>query len=285
MQLKIVLCPVDFSDLAKKELALAVEVCEAFRAHLVLHHNQAVVSPGLTRAWEWNEVHRADHTSPVEAENRMRKILAELPKTVSAEASISSGPLGPVILEIASRLPADLIVLGSHGWSTADHASVSERIIEHSPCPVLTIQEGEGVVERFRLHAAEGEVIKVVVPTDLSDSAKKAVDYSFDLARKTRVELHLLHVLPRGSAYLTIDAAQQQLSSLVPTDIVDKTKGHVRQGDPIKEILSFSRHIDASFVVMGEHARGFLRHFFTKDTAREVLHRAACPVWFIPSGS
>ena len=32
---KIVLCPIDFSDLSQQELALAVEVGEAFGAHLV----------------------------------------------------------------------------------------------------------------------------------------------------------------------------------------------------------------------------------------------------------
>ena len=33
---------------------------------------------------------------------------------------------------------------------------------------------------------------------------------------------------------------------------------------------------------MGEHAPGFFRHYFTHDTAREVLHRARCPVWYVP---
>jgi nucleotide-binding universal stress UspA family protein len=282
MQLKIVLCPVDFSDLAKRELALAVEVCETFGARLVLHHNLALISPGLTRAWEWNAVHRAEQTSSVDAEARMRELLAELPKTVCAEASISAGPLGPALLEIAARLPADLIVLGSHGWSSADHASVSERIIDHSPCPVLTIQEGKEVTQRFRLRAPDGEMTTVVVPTDLSECARRAVEYAFDLARTTPIAIHLLRILPSGSASAADDAAQHELSGLVPADLVGKTTCHVSQGDPIKEILRFSHQIDAGFIVMGEHARSFFRRFLTKDTAREVLHRAPCPVWFIP---
>ncbi len=281
---RIVLCPIDFSDLARQELALAVEVGEAFGAHLVLHHNLAAVSPGFTRAWEWNEVHRADATSSTKAEAKLRQLLAELPKNLSAEATVSSGPLGTILLELARQLPADLVVLGSHGWSTDDHASVTERIIERSPCPVLTIQEGPGT-HHFRLRAAaDGAAVPVVVPIDLSDAGERVVAYAAELARAVPLRLHLLHVLPGGSSYLTLETAERRVNDLIPTDLLARAEGHVQQGDAIAEILKFSQRIDPAFMIMGEHARSFLRRLFTKDTARQLLHRAPCPVWFVPPG-
>ncbi len=281
---KIVLCPIDFSDLSRQELALAVEVGEAFGAHLVLHHNLAAVSPGFTRAWEWNEVHRADTASSTKAEAKLRQLLAELPKTLSVEATVSTGPLGTVLLELARQLPADLVVLGSHGWSTDDHASVTERIIERSPCPVLTIQEGPGT-HRFRLRAAaDATAVPVVVPVDLSDEGARVVDYAVELARVVPLRLHLLHVAPGGSSYLTLETAERRVNDLIPTDLLERAEGHVQEGDAIGEILKFSQRIDPAFMIMGEHARGFFRRFFTKDTARQLLHRAPCPVWFVPPG-
>jgi len=280
-RLKIVLCPIDFSDLSRQELALAVEVGEAFGAHLVLHHNLAAVSPGLTRAWEWNEVHRADEASAAKAEARMRQLLAELPKGVSAEASLTSGPLATVLLELARQLPADLVVLGSHGWSTLDHASVTERIIERAPCPVLTLQEGSA--PRFRLRAAaDGTAVPVVVPTDLSEEGQRVVEYAVELAHKLPLLLHLLHIVPSGSSYMTLETAQRRVNDLIPTDLLAQTECHVKQGDSIEEILKLSQLMEPAFMIMGEHARSFFRRFFTKDTAREVLHRAQCPVWFVP---
>lgn len=279
---KIVLCPIDFSDVSRQELALAVEVGQALGAHLVFHHNLAAVSPGFTRAWEWNEVHRSEPASAAKAEARMRDVLAEVPKGVSAEASISSGPLATVLLELARQLPADLVVLGSHGWSTEDHASVTERIIERCPCPVLTVQEGP-TAQRFRLRCATaGEAVPVVVPADLSDDAQPAVAYAVELARLVPLRLHLLHVVPTGSSYLTLEAAQRHVNDLIPTDLLARAESHVQQGDSIDEILKFTRRIDPAFMIMGEHARGFIRRIFTKDTARQVLHRASCPVWFVP---
>jgi len=279
---KIVLCPIDFSDLSQQELALAVEVGEAFGAHLVLHHNLAAVSPGFTRAWEWNELHRRDAASSAQAETKMRQLLAGLPKNLSVEATVSSGPLATILLELARQLPADLMVLGSHGWSTDDHASVTERIIERSPCPVLTIQERPGT-HHFRLRAAaDGAAVPVVVPIDLSDAGERVIDYAVELARAVPLRLHLLHVLPGGSSYLTLETAERRVNDLIPTDLLEQAEGHVQQGDSIAEILRFSQRLDPAFMIMGEHARGFLRRFFTKDTARQLLHRAPCPVWFVP---
>jgi nucleotide-binding universal stress UspA family protein len=280
-QVKIVLCPIDFSNLAKQEMALAVEVCEAFGAQLVLHHNQSAISPGLTRAWEWNELHQADDVSTAKAEERLRTLLAELPRSVSATASVSHGPVGIVLLEMARQLPADLVILGSHGWSTPDHASVSERLIEQCPCPVLTIHEG-GASGHFRLRPAPGHTpVPVVVPTDFSASGQRAVDYAFGLARQVPLHVHLLHIMGRGKE-AQLEAAGRTLNDLVPADLAGQTHCHVEQGDAIEHILEVSQRLDASFIVMGEHARSFLSRFFTRDTARQILHRACCPVWFVP---
>ncbi len=279
---KIVLCPIDFSDLSRQELALAVELCETFGARLVLHHNLAAVSPGLTRAWEWNEVHRAEDASSAKAEQRLRAVLAELPKTVTAEATISSGPVAGIVLELAKQLPADVMVLGSHGWSSGDHASVTERIIDGSPCQVLTVHDGV-TATNFRLRPVNGHPpARVVVPTDLSDEARRVTDFAFTLARRVPLELHLLHVAPRGRGQMDLESAERRLNDIVPNDVAAQTECHVRQGDAIEEILAFTQGTNPGFMLMGEHARSFLRRFFTRDTARELLHRAPCPVWFVP---
>lgn len=283
--LRNVLCPIDFSDLARQELALAVEVCKAFKARLLLHHNVAAVPPGMTRAWEWNEVHKSDGISNARAEARLREIMEGLGRDVSVSSSISSGPLGAVLLELAQQLPADLLVLGSHGWSTEDHASLTERLIDRSPCPVLTVHDGVPV-NRFRLPVDQGgdcDTVPVMVPTDLSKGAGEAIHYTFGMARLLPLQVHLLHVVPRGTAPAQIEAAEQRLQSQIPPDFASRAQCHVEQGDAADTILDASHGLEARCIVMGEHTRNLFRRFFTKDTAREVMHRAPCPVWFVPA--
>jgi nucleotide-binding universal stress UspA family protein len=280
-EIKNVLCPVDFTELTRGELALAVDVCQAFGARLVLHHNLEAPPPGLTRVWEWNEQHRTGEISEPEAERRLRGLIAELPAGVDAQAALSRGPVGAVLLELARTLPADVVVLGTHGCSNQDHTSLGERMIDACPCPVLTIANGAHV-EPFRLRSATpSSRTPVVVATDLSEAARRAVQYAIELARAAPLHLHLLHVMPTVSGQASVDHALRELNVLAKMDPAVRMTCHVEFGEPVKTIVRFGDEVDAGFLVMGEHARGLLR-LLLRDTARGVLHRASRPVWYVP---
>lgn len=304
LQLRTVLCPIDFSDLSRKELALGVEVCRRFGARLVLHHNRGTDSPELVPTPESNPTQEADHGTSADAEERLRGILAELPAGLAAEASVSVGPLAPMLIELARELPADLMILGSHGWSTPEHASVTERLVERSPCPVLTLNDGSHA-DRFELQPGK---VDVLVATDLTETGAHAMAYAFDLARHLPMRVHVLHVAARGADANILDTLRQQLYGFVPPDLVAVTpleaetpedgsptvamdtaspassvECYVRCGDPIEEIALFGEHLDPTFLVMGEHAHTFFRRHFTRDSAVEVLHRVPWPVWFVPA--
>jgi len=48
------------------------------------------------------------------------------------------------IVRLAREIPADLVVMGTHGRSGLRHAligSVAERVVRKSPCPVLTVKQ------------------------------------------------------------------------------------------------------------------------------------------------
>jgi nucleotide-binding universal stress UspA family protein len=271
----IVLCPIDFSELSRSELALATEVCAAFAARLVMHHNISEVPPGLTRQWEWDQYHQAGYIGEEETSARLRAMLAALPDGVTGEATVSRGPLGLVLLAMAEQLPADLVVLGYHGLKDLDHASVTERMLDECQAPLLTIHEG-AAIDRFRLRGAP---LPVLVPTDLSADATAVTDYAFMLARHAPLDLHLLHVI--GGA-TRIEAAEAQLSALVPPDLAARTTCHVQRGHTVGTVLEMAEKLRAGFVVMGEHGRSLLRSLFVKDTARAVLEKALCPVWYVP---
>ena len=280
---KIVLCAIDLTDLAGREVALASEVCEAFAARLVLHHNVSSVALGLTRAWEWKEVHRDSRESQGEIERHLQSLMRGLPKTFPVEASITTGSLVPILLDLATRLPADLIVLGSHGWSTEEHTSVAERILDRASCPVLTIHDLSGAPASPRLRARPGHPPpEVVVPIDLTDASARVLDYAFDLARALGLYLHLLHVERALASAHAHDATRQRLAGMVPADLTGRVECHLEIGDPVERIMAFLCERLPAYAVMGEHTRDFLRRFFTRDTARQVLHRAPCPVWFVP---
>src|SRR5262249_51716106 len=153
MRLRTILCPIDFSDLSARETEVAVAMAREFGARLVLHHDCAAIAPGIARAWDWEATHQKTD-GEAQAERRMQAALNALPRDVRAEGVVSAGPVAGTLLALAEQLAADLIVLGSHGWSTETHASVTERVIAEAPCPVLTFNEGAVSSGQFRLRAA-----------------------------------------------------------------------------------------------------------------------------------
>jgi len=285
MQMRTILCPIDFSDLSAKELDVAVQVGRAFvGSRLVLHHNRAAIAPAMARKWDWESTHAADGYTEAEAERRMKGVLNGLPSDVRAEGVVSTGPVGMLVLSIAEQLPADLVVLGSHGWSTPDHASVAERVVAQAPCPVLTFNDGTDAAARFRLEGG-GEPIDVVVPTDFSSTAQHAFAYACEMARTLPLRLQLVHVLGAGHGQ-TVDAvgaAEARLAAVVPDDLRHRVTTKVRRGAASQEILAHLEETRPAFTVLGEHARDVIRHMFTRDTTRAVVHGARCPVWVVPA--
>ncbi len=265
MRIRTVLCPTDFSTLEPTEVDVAVEVCRTFGARLVLHHNLS--SPEAGRA---------------EARQHLHRVIERVAAEVATEGLITVGPVSSVVLDVAAQVQADLVVLGSHGWSTQDHASVTERLIAAAPFPMLAFQE-RADMPRFRLRADGDASLRAVVSTDLTHASLAAVGYAFALARTLPLRLELLHVVDPGHAGRErLQSAHAALDALVPPDLADRVSTHVRAGPAAAVIVEYVEERQPAFCVLGEHGRGLLRRLLTRDTTREVLHRVDCPAWLVP---
>jgi universal stress protein A len=298
LRIRTILCPIDFSDINIRELELAVDVSRSFGARLILHHNIHHSPLGTSTAWMWQQEHRDQPSDEDGAAEMLRDILAELPLDVDAEARLSSGLAAPAILHAESQVGADLVVMATHGPSTADHDSVTEKVIAHSRCPVLVWQGEDRRALHLETAEAGVEMMDVLVATDLSKESESAVHYAFELAHVLPLRIHLLHVLtPARSLWVLpglspsmpaepeadpVEAARLHLRSLIPLELQPRTTVHIEEGEPAEQIAAVAERLEVSCIVMGAHARGLLRRLFTNDTSRELLHKASCPVWFVP---
>jgi nucleotide-binding universal stress UspA family protein len=62
-------------------------------------------------------------------------------RLAGAETVIVEGRPGPALCDLAAALPADVVVLGTHGHGGIRRAvlgSVSDHVVRNAPCPVLT---------------------------------------------------------------------------------------------------------------------------------------------------
>ena len=151
---KIILAT-DFSDVSKDAGYHALLLAHTYKAELkVLHVFD-------TSAWNVPSHYYLAPAGPggfdgfiegfEEARQRGKDTLIELAKSfdLEVETIFTEGDPGHEIVRVAEELNADLIVLGTHGysgWKRFAIGSVAELVVRHAPCAVLTIRpKGESI--------------------------------------------------------------------------------------------------------------------------------------------
>jgi nucleotide-binding universal stress UspA family protein len=144
-KLKRILVPIDFSDCSKKALQYAIPLAKEHQAAITLLY----VVPTSYALGEYGGIAYAS----IEAEMRLtgdqklaQLTVDEIRGEVPADAMVCTGSATAEIISTAKTLPADLIVLSTHGRTGLKHVvlgSVAEEVVRHAPCPVLVVRERE----------------------------------------------------------------------------------------------------------------------------------------------
>ena len=139
---KNILVPIDFSESAEKAARAACTLAQSTGATVHLLHAYVIpVEPaGLA-----STVSR-QYIEQFVAESRAQ--LQELAKKAGRAATmgpflVESGDPREVIIEVAKKLRAELIVMGTHGRRGITRAligSVAESVVRTAPCSVLVVR-------------------------------------------------------------------------------------------------------------------------------------------------
>jgi universal stress protein A len=262
-----VLCPIDFSDASRAALCYGAAIADHFGARLTL---LTVEDPLLA------EVAATTGLAPSlrsETERELRKLLAEtLPEPHRGpgliEMRVEVGKPAPQILQAATDLGAELIVMSSHGRSGVRKmffGSTTERVLRETPVPVLvTPEEFPRVVS---LEQASQTIRRIIVPVDLTGSSPGQVAVAAGIASALSIPLILTYVLepvfvpPRiraqvpGSDAARREYAERHLAQLVTqAGLPDATETLVVSGEPSEEIVKLATTRSAGLIVMGLHS-------------------------------
>ena len=139
---KIILAT-DFSEASEDASYHAVLLAQTYNAELKALH---VFNPrSLGTMYRKAKKEDQEDEDLVQTRERGKKMLNKLADSfhVKAETIFAEGHAGPEIIRIATEENADLLVVGTHGytgWNRLALGSVAEYIVRHSPCAVLTIK-------------------------------------------------------------------------------------------------------------------------------------------------
>ena len=139
--LERILVPVDFSDCSLDALEYAVQVARRSSASIRLLHVLEPVSYGLD--FTLLHVSKRGHMKEVIGQRLSDLAKALAAAQVPTDVELRGGLPPDSILDGAKAMPADLIVMGTHGRRGLSHTlsgSVAESVLKKSTCPVLTVR-------------------------------------------------------------------------------------------------------------------------------------------------
>ena len=289
-EIKLILCPIDFSEFSVRAYQHALSLAEHYRAKLVAQH--------VVELWRYPY---ADYAASLADYERFGQALREggqeqleefvknhTHDEIQPELVVHQGMAPDSILSFAQAEKTDVIVMGTHGRRGFDRlmlGSVTDRVMRRASCPVLAV--GKAIHDS----TAPGEerhhprhLSRILFCTDFSENSERALNYALSARAEYDAELILLHVLEEVSLPAkkkeAIAAATEKLEKLIPSEgrKTLKIRTAVRIGKPYEQIIQLAVEVQIDMVTMAVRGRGALDLAVFGSTTYRVLQLGPCPV-------
>jgi len=294
IEIRRILCPIDFSDHSRRALDNAIAIARWYEARVTVLH---VFSPAPVPAMAPGEVvFEPIILTAVDRDQLLADTKAFADRDdasgVAIEAVVREGTTAGEILDQATSMKADLLVIGTHGRSGFERlllGSVAEKVLRRASCPVMTVPK--------RLPEAVQVLYKrILCPVDFSDSSLRALAYAVSLAQEADGQLVVLHVvahefeLTAGMDYdagMTVrnfletreQALQQRLQEIVAgAPDFSRMESLTTHGKPWREVLRVAAERGSDLIAMGVQGRGVADLLLFGSTTQHVVREASCPV-------
>lgn len=297
IRMERILCQVDLSELSQRAFLNAAALARWYDARIKALYvvPQVLPHPLIAPAYPtWVAL------NPEARE----QLLGELRRFVESaaertETDIREGEVVDEILVEADSLPADLVVMGTHGRGGFERwvlGSVTEKVLRKAACPVMTIPTP--------FEPTGGPVVfnRILCALDFSEASLNALRYALSLAQENDAELVLLHAVewlvedqpgaepplfdvPEYRRHLERDA-RERLHGAVPEEARNwcRPVEVLVAGRAWKEILRVARERQVQLIVMGVHGRSVVDLMLFGSTTHHVIRSAGCPVLTIRKG-
>jgi nucleotide-binding universal stress UspA family protein len=287
-----IVCPVDYSECSKHALRYAGALAEHFGTGLIVLH---VVDPILAAATSIQQIDLLDPVGDADLRSLVERLVPASVRDRHLERMSIMGSPSAEILKLVKARRADLVVIGTHGFSGVKKlffGSTLKAVLAKVRVPVLAVPLGDGET------AIEAPLISsgpIVAPVDFSPESRAAAHAAAGLARALKLPLTLLHVsappqlatlgwqraASPGDRTASSDpnVALHDLSASFPADVqVDIRLLH---GAAAEEIARYAREKRAAFIVMSLGSSA-MRGRTPGSIAYRVLCLAPVPILALP---
>lgn len=185
---------------------------------------------------------------------------------------ITSGKVAPALSLTATRELASMIIIGTNGASGFEKywiGSQAVRIVQDSPCPVLTVRQGYDFHKKLE---------RIVVPIRVNANSRQKVPPAASMAKIFDSEVHIL-------ALLDLKEEEQVLKTYVQQSIDYLEKEGVKYQVDTREysnycdtVMNYCDDIKADLVVINTEQDRIISQIFLGTNAQQIVHRSQIPV-------
>ncbi len=269
---KHILCPVDFSERSAQALRYAARLAQCGGARITAVYADLFAPPPYFTESSLDEMDRQVRVARQAAQDHLEKWTRPLAE--GAELRVEEALPADGIREAAAAIPADLIVIGTHGRSGFNRlmlGSVTERVLREAHVPVLVVRgEDPAALPRHLL-----------VPVNDSEPARRALVAAVALAGCTGAAITALHVRePQGAAPI------ENLCSWIPeaARASCEMRELVRHGNAAEQAIAVAREVQADLLVLGAEHRRFADTTSLGANTIRILRHAHVPVLAVFGG-
>lgn len=296
MDIKRILCPTDFSEASAHAIDQATVLAGWYKARITALHvnNPAYIGePGLGIEGTVSSASEADLLRA----QTSSQFGAATSAGIDVNVLVDTGPPAACILARAAALPANLIVMGTHGTSGFERfflGSVTEKVLRKATCPVLTVPPRAQTTAKLPFR-------RLLCAVDFSECSLEALQFAASLAEESEAALTVLHVLEwpwdesavpteqelpfehvsalaEYRRYLETMAMTRLESVLPPTRATRQPAARIRNGKSYVRLLEMAAEEHSDLIVIGMRGRNPIDIAVFGSTANHVVRRATCPV-------
>jgi nucleotide-binding universal stress UspA family protein len=283
-----ILMPVAFSAQCRGAVRYAAALARHFHAEVLLLNVVERLIPA-TASPEAMAYSTASETQPERLEQarlQLEKFFGDELQDTAVTRMVMEGDPPREIVRYSAAERIDLIVMPTHGYGPFRRfllGSVTAKVLHDAACPVWT---GPHLEQAPMPDSIRFE--RVLCALDLGPHSSAVLAWAADFAREYRARLHILHLLPTTTTYMSgfyfdpewgellAKAARDQIARL-QDELGTAAEVTVEVGDIPDAVSAAANRLGADLLVIGRgrHA-GLLGRLRT--SAYAILRESPCPV-------
>ncbi len=185
---------------------------------------------------------------------------------------ITNGKVAPALALTATRELASMIIIGTNGASGFEKywiGSQAVRIVQDSPCPVLTVRQGYDFHKKLE---------RIVVPLRVNANSRQKVPPAASMAKIFDSEVHILALLDMKEDQGTLKAYVQQAIDYMEKEGVKYQVETREYSSYCDTVMNYCDDIKADLVVINTEQDRIISQIFLGTNAQQIVHRSQIPV-------